>query len=160
VPSINRRQVGAIVYEAVDANVQGGMVVMPSTTATAQSNLQGATPASANAINALGVAVQDAVTLANRAALESTTGPAPLSAFVTDASVPGSTFTVENDAVVPTVYASGTAVAYGDKIKCAANGTVTKHVSGTDAPERCIGWCAQPGGVGTGGGTALSRINL
>jgi hypothetical protein len=154
---IVKRNVGDLTYEAVDANIVGGMVCVPSTTVT-ESGDQGVTPAGANAINVLGVASKDAVTAANRAALTSSTGPAPLSAFLTDASVPGATVTLYNDFFGNVVYASGTAVAYGDAIKAAANGTVTKHVSGTDAPERKIGWCAQKGGVGTGGGVALGRI--
>jgi len=149
-----------ITYEAVDANVKAGQLVVPSTTATSDPSLQGATPAGANATNVLGVASKDAVTMANRAALESSTGPAPLSAFVTDASVPDATFVAYNNTVTWVNYLAGTAVPYGAPLKAAAGGAVTLFVIGTDDPARKVGWCAQKGGVGTGGGTAKARINV
>lgn len=37
--------------------------------------------------------------------------------------------------------------AFGKALKCAANGTVTPWVSGTDAADLIIGYCDEPGGV-------------
>lgn len=148
---------GDITYEAVVANVVGGNVVQFDATAT-ESGAVGCKPAAADSITALGVANKDAVTAANRDALTSGTGPAPLSAFVTDASVPSATVTAYNDCWTTVVAAAGTAIAYRQGLKCAANGTVTLWVDGTDSPGKRIGWCAQPGGIGTGGGPIKARI--
>ena len=155
--SVNRVQVGDVVYEAVDANVKGGMVVIPSATATI-SGAQGAKPAGAGATDVLGVAEKDAVTEANLDALTSSTGPAPSNNFITDATVPTATFTAYNDCITWGIYKAGTAVTYRQPLKAAANGEVTLFVEGTDPEGQRIGWCAQKGGVGTGGGAGKVRI--
>lgn len=144
-------------YEAVDANVAGGQLVVPSTTAT-ESTEPGATPAGANAINVLGVAATDAVTAANRAALVATSGGGPGAYPYTDVSVPPATFTVYSHCETKVQYLAGTAVAFNAPIKAAATGQVTLWVAGTDAPERAVGRCRVKGGMGTGGGVGEAFI--
>jgi len=145
------------VYEAVDANLAAGTLVIPSATAT-ESGLPGIAAAGATALNCIGVAAKDCVTAANRAALESGTTAAPMSAPFVDASIPTATTTVYDEGWFKLQYATGTAVARGDRVKCAAGGLVTKWVSGTDSAAAIIGRCAEA--VGTGGGTALTRIDV
>lgn len=142
-------------FEAITAIILGGQLVVPSGT-TGASGLQTIVVAGANAINCVGVAQSDAVPASLQAA--NTTGASAWDSGYPqiDTSVPDPTVAVYNDVVVPILYAAG-AVAYGAKLKVAANGTVTAHVSGTDAPERCIGSCAQIGGT-AGGVIALVRL--
>lgn len=145
-------------YEAVDANVSGGQLVVPSATAT-ESGEAGCTPAGANAINVLGVAATDAVTAANRAALVNSTGGGPGAYPYTDAAIPPATVTVYSDCETEVQYLAGTAVAFNAPIKAAASGQVTLWVSGTDAPERAVGRCRVVGGMGTGGGRGEALIS-
>lgn len=144
-----------VTYEALGANVLGGQMVVPQT-GTTTTGQQGATPAGANAINCLGVAASDAIAAANQAAFVTGTSGYDAGYPVIDTSVPDATFAAYTDVIIPVTYAAG-AVAYGAKLKCAAAGAVQAHVSGTDAPERCIGWCAEPGGA-AGGAVFLARI--
>lgn len=146
-----------VTYEAVDANVAGGQLVVPSTTTT-ESGCQGATPAGANATNVLGVASADAVTKANRDALTTSTTGGPGAYPLTDVSVPPATFTVYEHAETLVNYLAGTAVPYNAPIKAAAVGQVTLWVAGTDAPERAVGRCRVIGGMGTGGGAGHALI--
>lgn len=143
-------------YEAVDANLVGGVLVIPSVTAT-ESGLQGVAVAGAGALNCLGVASKDCVTAANRVALTSGTGPAPGNYPVADATVPTATLAVYNQAILLVTY-TAVAVAYGVRLKAAAGGAVAAWVSGTDSAAAVVGWCAQPGGVSAAGGVKLARI--
>ncbi len=142
-------------YEAVDANLAGGVLVIPSTTATV-SGLQGIKVATDAAVNVLGVSLRSAVTAANQAAAQVGTDQGyPL----LDVSVPDATLVVESHGVYPVTY-TAVAVAYGTKLCAAANGAVRAWVSGTDPASAVIGWCANPGGVSSAGGVALARIDL
>lgn len=142
------------VYEAVDANLTGGTVVVPSATAT-ESGAQGIKAAGAAAVNVLGVASKDCVTAANRAALESGNGPAPANYPFVDATVPTATCTVYNDGWFKLEYvAAAAAIEPGDRVMAAAGGKLEKW-DGTTAGAN-IGWAAEA--VGTGGGFALTRI--
>lgn len=144
-------------YEAVDANVAGGQLVVPSATVT-ESGEPGCTPAGANATNVLGVAANDAVTAANRAALTSTTLGGPGAYPNTDVSVPPATVTIYSHCETKVQYLAGTAVPFNAPIKAAASGQVTLWVAGTDAPERAVGRCRVKGGMGTGGGAGEAFI--
>lgn len=155
--SFVKRNTEDLVYEAVDANLAGGLMVVPSTTAT-ESGLQGIKAAGDAAKNALGISAKDCVTAANRDALSEGTGAAPLSAPFVDNSVPSATTTVYNMAVGLLTYTAA-AVAYGAKLACAANGAVRAWVA-ADGADAMIGWCAQPGGVSAAGGPGLARILL
>ena len=148
-----------ITYEAVDANLVGGTVVIPSTTTT-ESGEQGIKAATAGATNVLGVCANDAVTAANRDALVNTTSGQPGAYPTVDASVAPATVTVYNNCITLVVYAAGTAVPYGAPIKATAGGGVTLFVIGTDPDAARIGWCAVKGGMGTGGGQGRARINV
>lgn len=153
-----KNNVEDITYEAVDANLVGGNLVIPSTTATV-SGLQGMKVAGSAAVNVLGAVNKDCVTEANRAALETGSGPAPGNFPFVDASVPGATAAVYQRGFFKLVY-TAVAVAYGVKLCAAANGQVRAWVSGTDAVDSIIGWCAQPGGVSSAGGTGLVFLNV
>lgn len=155
-PGVVKRNIADVVYEAVDANIVGGQLCVPSTTATVSGD-QGVATAGAVALNVLGVASKDAVTEANKLALTQGTGPAPGLYPFADASVPSATLTLYNNCFCLVTY-TAVAVAYGTKLKTAANGAVAAWVSGTDSPAAIIGFCAQPGGVSSAGGTALARI--
>lgn len=144
------------VYEAVDADLAAGVLVIPSTTAT-QSGLQGIKAATDAAVNVLGVSSRSAVTAANQAADEE--GTNSFSFPFADVSVPQPTLTVYSHAIVPLTY-TAVAVAYGVKLCAAASGHVRAWVSGTDPASAIIGWCAQPGGVSGAGGVALVRVNV
>lgn len=154
--SINRIQEADVVYEAITANVVGGLMVIPNTTATT-TGAQGATNAGDAAINCLGVAYKDAVTVANRAAQENGTTGAPGSFPLADFTVPDCTFTAGRQGYYPVVY-TAVAVAYGTKLCCAAAGKVRAWVTGTDAVASIIGECAQKGGVSSAGGVGTAYL--
>lgn len=146
----------AVTYEAVDANLAAGVLVIPSTTAPHNAGLQGVKVATDAAVNVLGVSLRSAVTYANQAAAVNGTDQGyPL----LDVSVPYETVTVESHGVYPVTY-TAVAVAFGTKLCAAANGAVRAWVSGTDPASAVIGYCAQPGGVSSSGGVALARINV
>jgi hypothetical protein len=159
-PTVNPKNQGkfgnVITYEAL-TNVTGGQLVVPQTGATA-SGAQGIQPAGAAATNCIGVAQSDALTAATVAS--DTTGTEGFDSTypLIDASVPDSTTAVYTDVVINVTYTG--AVAYGQRLKCAAAGAVAAWVDGTDTDQAlCVGWCAQPGGV-TGAGTGLARIRV
>ena len=155
--AITRRSSGdAETYEAVDANLAAGVLVIPSTTAT-HSGLQGVKVAGDAAQNVLGVSMRSAVTFANQAAAQVGDGSDGYP-FV-DTAVPDATLAVENHGIFPLTYTAA-AVAYGDRLCAAAAGAVRKFVAGTDASDAVIGWCAEPGGVSSSGGVALVRLNV
>lgn len=153
-PGINKRAEGRDnVYEAVTTNVVGGMLV-EWRTGTSATGLPYAAPAAAGSAVCVGVAIEDAIPTANLAALQ--TGTDGYGYPFYDVSVPDATFTAYSDAIVTGVtYAA--AATYRQTLKCAANGQVTPWVSGTDAANLIVGWCAQPAGVATAG-VGLARI--
>ncbi len=153
--SLTKRSTGDLVYEAVDANLASGVMVIPSTTATV-SGLQGIKVAGDAAKNPLGASATAAVTEANRAAAEQTTDAQGWS--VTSLAVPNATVTVYNDFVGLLTY-TAVAVPFGAKLACAAAGAVRAWVTG-DGADALIGFCAQPGGVSSAGGLNLARIRL
>lgn len=154
--SFTKRNVGDIVYEAVDANLEGSRLVIPSTTATKSKN-QGIKVATDAAVNVLGVSARFAITEANRAAAED--GGTTLDGFpILNTGVNESVVTVYNDCFGKLEY-TAVAVPYGTAICAAAAGKVRAWVSGTDPASAIVGWCAQPGGVSSAGGWALARIN-
>jgi hypothetical protein len=155
--AITRHSSGdAETYEAVDANLAAGVLVIPSTTAT-NSGLQGVKVAGDAAPNVLGVSMRSAVTFANQAAAEVGTGSDGYP-FV-DVAVPDATLAVENHGIFPLTY-TAVAVAYGARLCAAASGGVRAWVSGTDLADAIVGWCAEPGGVSSSGGVALVRLNV
>lgn len=156
VNSIQRRSSGREdVYEVVDANLAAGLLVIPSTTATS-TGLQGVKVATDSATTVLGATAKATITAANQAAASTPT----LDGYPgVDASVPLATTTVFSDGVVPLTY-TAVAVAYGVRLCAAASGAVRAWVSGTDHADAIIGWCAQVGGVGSGGGVALVKLTI
>lgn len=146
-----------ITYEAVGSIVLGGQLIVP-TTGNTITGTQAATPAGANALTCVGVASADAVPVASQATYNTGTSGYDAGYPVIDTSVPDPTFSAYVDVVIPVTYVAGS-VAYGAKLKCGAAGAVAAHVSVTDAPERMVGWCAEPGGA-AGGGVFLARISL
>lgn len=154
-PSTQKINTMDIVYEAVDANLAGGVLVIPSLTATV-SKRQGIKVATDAAKNVLGVTSTAAVTEANRAALENTTDAYGFAGL--NQGVPDATVTVWNDAWVYVTY-TASAVAFGDKLCAAAAGSVRKWIT-ADGADAIVGWCAEPGGVSAAGGIALARIHV
>lgn len=140
------------VYEAVDP-VQGGQLVVAKAGAT-NPGVQGITPAGAGALNVLGVAARAAEPLAdqNLSGTDSDGYPVAYPNPVNELTA------VYKRAVVPVTYAA-VAVGFGNKLKAAANGTVTPFVDGTDTDASLIvGECRVVGGMGAGGGVGLAYI--
>lgn len=155
-PTFNaRKQDGPETYEALTA-ILGGQLAVPQTGATTDPTLQGIQPAGDAAVNCLGVAAQDAIPQASQAGLFGTNASYDASYPYFDASVPGITTAVYNDVVGYVTYAS--AVAYGAKLACAANGAVRAWVAG-DGAAAIVGSCKQPGGV-SAAGTGLAHIRV
>lgn len=141
-------------YEAVDADLAAGVLVIPSTTATSDPSLQGIKVAGDAALNVLGVSLKSAVINANQAGDSSFTESYGYPG--TDVSVPSPTLTVARHCNAPLTY-TAVAVAYGAKLAAAASGHVRAWVSG-DGAAAIVGECSQPGGVGSGGGVAMAYI--
>jgi hypothetical protein len=139
------------VYEAT-TTVDGGMVVIPSGTAT-HPELQGIAPATAGATNVLGVAARRAVPVGSQATTGTDSDGYPYAA----PNVANELTTVYKACKVPVTYTAA-AVAFGKKLKAAANGQVALWVSGTDAADLIIGECRVIGGMGSGGGVGLAYI--
>lgn len=142
------------VYEAT-AVIDGGLLVVPAAGAT-NPGVQGIAVAGAAAANVLGVTARRAEPVAN----QSLTGtdadgypvayPNPVNELVT----------VYKRAVLDVTYASGTAVAFGQKLQSAANGQVTAYsdATGSGDPATIVGECRVVGGMGTGGGKGKAYI--
>ena len=143
-------------YEAVDANLSAGVLVIPSTTATV-SGLQGIKVATDAAKNVLGVAMKNTITEANQAAAQSGSESDGYPFVYPDG--PLATTAVESHGVFQLTY-TASAVAYGAKLCAAASGSVRAWVCGTDGADAIIGFCANPGGVSGSGGLGLVRVNL
>lgn len=152
--SINPRVDGdALTYEAVDANLAAGLLVIPSTTAT-ESGLQGIKAGTDAAKTVLGVSARSAVTAANRAAQE--TGNETDGYPFADVSIPNATLTVYRRKVVPVTY-TAVAVGFGAKLAAAAAGAVRAWVSG-DGADAIIGECRVVGGISSAGGVGYAYI--
>lgn len=124
--------------------ITGGQIVEATTGGVVQVGTAGST-------KVLGVANQDGV---GTDASSGSYSPAPVEALL-DASFPGPTISVGHGYYNVT-YVAG-AVAFGAKLKAGAAGAVAAWVSGTDAADLIIGYCAEPAGA-SGGGVALARI--
>lgn len=107
--------------------------------------------AAAGSLKVLGVAGNDAYPVGT-ANTGTTGGGYP---FV-DISIPDQYVAVERNAYYKLTYAG--AVAFGESVKAAANGQVTKWVSGTDVADAKIGKCEEPGGVAAAG-VGLTYVN-
>ena len=143
------------VYEAVDAVLATGVLVIPSTTATTNPGLQGVKVATDAALNVLGVSASSAVPVAN----QTTTGNDSDGYPYVAPDMVNELVTVYSACVINVTY-TAVAVAYGAKLCAAANGAVRAWVSGTDSPAAIVGTCRVPGGMSSAGGTGLAKINL
>lgn len=149
---VNKVRVGNDdIYEATVV-IAGGQLVVPNAGAT-NAGVQGIKVAGAGATDVLGVAAREAEPVANQN-LASTDGdgypvayPNPVNELTA----------VYKGCVVPVTY-TAVAVAFGKKLKAAANGAVAAWVSGTDASDLIVGECRVVGGMGSGGGTGLALI--
>lgn len=142
------------VYEAVGTGaIEGGNLVIPSTNATVNPGVQGIDVAGATATNVLGVAARRAekASLQNLAATDGDGYPVTYPNPVNELTA------VYRGCVVNVVY-TAVAVAFGVKLKSAANGQVAAWVSGTDSPAAIVGECRVVGGMGSGGGKGLALI--
>lgn len=124
--------------------ITGGQLVEATTGSVVQVGTAGST-------KILGVATKDGI---GTDASSGTYSPAPVESIL-DASFPTPYVAVAHGTFNVT-YAAG-AVAFGAKLKAAANGAVAAWVSGTDAADLIVGQCAEPAGA-AGGGLALARI--
>lgn len=134
-------------YEAV-ATVTGGQLV--EARAGGIDN-PGCGPAAAGSRKVVGVAQKDATPGGN--------APRQPVAGVLDQTLAPAEVTVYGggDGFVPVKYAA--AAAFGDRVKAAADGTVTPWVSGTDGADLIVGWCAEKAGVAQDA-TGLTKITV
>ena len=142
------------IYEAVGAAaIAGGSLVVPAAGAT-NAGVQGIDTAGAGALDVLGVAARRA----EKVSLQALTGTDGDGYPVTYANPVNELTAVYKQCVVEVTYAA-VAVAFGKKLKAAANGTVTPWVDGTDTDAALIvGECRVIGGMGAGGGKGLAYI--
>lgn len=130
---------GPVTFE-VSVNVTGGLLVEPDTANAGMVHLAGA----ASAI-CLGVATKDSVPAS---ASQNSTVPIALTAY--NESPVTQYVGVANNGVWNLTAAA--AVAFGQLVKCAAAGTVTPYVQGTDTnPSLIIGRCVEPLGIASAG---------
>jgi hypothetical protein len=122
----------AHVYEAT-AVVDGGMLVVPSGTAT-NPGMQGIAKAGDAAVNVLGVAARRAEPLASQSLSTTDADGYP----VTYPNPVNELTTVYKHRVVRVTY-TAVAVAFGVKLCAAANGQVRAWVSGTDPASAIVG---------------------
>lgn len=136
---------GPITYEVV-ATVVGGNVVE----AGAGGKIQ---PCSAGSTICLGVALGDAKAQTDHSADTNPDGFPVLDISLIDqyVAVGG-----RGDFFSEVAYTGN--VAFGKAVKCGAAGSVLAWVSGTDAADLIVGYCAEPAGA-TNGGKALTCIN-
>jgi len=149
---VPRTQSGdAIVYEATEV-IDGGLLVIPAAGAT-QPGVQGIAKAGATALNVVGVTSRRAEPVASQGLTGTDADgypfvyPNPVSELVT----------VYKNVVIDVTY-TAVAVAYGVKLKSAANGQVQAWVSGTDLTSSVVGECRVVGGMGAGGGVGKALI--
>lgn len=114
----------------------------------------GVQPATAGSLTVLGVAQKDGFGAGAITADTTSDSGQPL----VDLSGPNpDTVTAEKGGFKVT-YASGTNCVFGDKLKAAAGGQVTKWVAGTDGAHLIVGYCRVVNGV-TGGTVAEAIIH-
>jgi len=145
------RQGNDDVYEATEV-IDGGLLVVPAAGAV-NAGVQGIAKAGATALNVLGVTSKRSEPVASQGLTATdadgypVTYPNPVSELVT----------VYKNAVVNVTY-TAVAVAYGVRLKTAANGQVQAWVSGTDSAAAIIGECRVVGGMSAAGGVGLALI--
>lgn len=142
------------VYEAVDARILSGSLVVPSTTPATQPGLQGVKTAGDGATDVLGVASHQALPVDDQ---QNTGTDADGYPFVNATGVPEETLTVYSHGVFHVRYTAA-AVAFGAPLAAAANGDVRAFDSADDDPAALIGFCREVGGVSSAGGLALAKI--
>lgn len=139
------------VYEAT-AVVNGGDLVVPAAGATNPS-VQGIAQAGATALNVLGVAARRAEPVGSQNLSGTDADGYPI-AYPN----PVNELTAVYKHCVTTVVYTAVAVAFGVKLKAAANGQVQAWVSGTDSSAAVIGECRVVGGMSAAGGAGLAYI--
>lgn len=135
---------GPITFQ-VFAAVAGGQLVAPGTAGNA--GLVG--PAAAGIGNCLGVATTDGMPVGTATTGTTVDGFPSLNTAVVDENV-----AVARHGVYKLLVAAAGFV-LGDHVKTAANGTVQKWISGTDAPDLKIGQCVDPLGGVIGSGSLI-----
>lgn len=141
------RPVNAAVSYPVKASttIRGGQLV--------EATSGGVQPASANSVAVLGVARKDGF---GAGAITAQTTDETGQPFVTAASATADPLVTAEKGFFKVTYASN--AAFGDPLKAAANGQVTKWVSGTDTDRGLIvGYCPVVAGV-TSGAKAEAHI--
>jgi hypothetical protein len=138
------------VYEAT-AVVNGGDLVVPAAGATNPS-VQGIAQAGATALDVLGVAARRAEPVASQNLSGTDADGFPI-AYPN----PVNELTTVYKHCVTTVVYTAAAVAFGTKLKAAANGQVQAWVS-TDSSAAVIGECRVVGGMSASGGAGLAYI--
>lgn len=138
---------GPITYDvAATKVVTGGQLVDPVAGGTVQ-------PCAAGSRIVLGVATRDA-----RAADGGDAGTTGYGQPFVDASYPPPRVAVAHEGTWKLTYA--TACVFGDLVKTAANGQVTKWATGTDAIDLIVGQCRERGGVAAGAtGETLLKLS-
>lgn len=134
---------------ADNATIRGGDVLAPATGGRVQR-------AGANSVLALGVAATDAVAPEDVVNTPGTDGLGrPVLAV---APIPTTVAVLAGGVVTKCTYAAD--AAFGDYLKCAANGQVTPATADGD-PRLIIGRCVEPGGVTVSANArGLTRITL
>jgi len=140
---IPRYERGPITYTVVEA-VKGGQIVEARA-----SSVVGV--AAAGSTTVLGVATKDALPEASRSSTDAFGFPVYNEVALTQYVAVGVGF-------YPVVYAAN--AAFGKRLKAAAAGKVTPWVSGTDAADLIIGYCAEPAGVTSAGGTTVGLAKI
>lgn len=126
-----RTKGGVQSYEVVEAVVGGKLI---EARAASQVGI-----AAANSTKVLGVAIADAVPVADFE-------PAPVNGVLNAAPLPNRVGLAKSGDEVPVVYAAN--ASFGQKLKAAAAGEVTPFVSGVDTdPALIVGTCTEPAGV-------------
>lgn len=146
-PGVTRRfERGPITYPAGEA-ITGGQLVVPGTAGTAGTVVV----AGADAADVLGVATTDAGPEPTRAG---TSGGYPT---YNEVALPQHVAVDGFGTVYPLTCAG--AVAFGAKVKAAANGQVVEWDSAADGVELIVGQCVETGGVASGA-KGLIRITV
>lgn len=136
--AINPRHLDGPITHPVSAVVAGGQLVAADQTVTTASTV---TPAGAASLLVIGVALTDAAPAGTDAATDLAARPAYT--------------TVAHDVVVPVSFAS--AAKFGDLLKAAAAGAVTKWVHGTDTDFNTVVGRCEDANV-SNGTVAFARI--
>lgn len=139
------------IYEATVV-IAEGLLVVPAAGAV-NPGVQGIALAGATALNVLGVTARRSEPVANQA-LTATDGDGYPVVYPN----PVSELTAVYKHCVATVTYTAVAVAYGVKLKAAANGQVAAWVSGTDSSAAVIGECRVVGGMSSAGGKGFAYI--